>query len=156
MKIYSDKLTNTDLRHALPEGVSFQDTFRRPGWYEPFRGFKPRRHFERGYEVFLSGSSRYNSAHDRYEKAATWDEWGIFIAALFEIDPEAKISHYDGRDDFIAQTREERDRIWRNFGGESHLHSTHKAPWLNTDVAARASSGAPAGAQEAPSPIDSP
>jgi hypothetical protein len=37
--------------------------------------------------------------------AATYDEWGWFIAELFERDPDAKFGHYKSYDDFHAQTK---------------------------------------------------
>lgn len=36
--------------------------------------------------------------------AATYDEWGIWIRALFKVDPEAIIGQYKGVDDFHTQT----------------------------------------------------
>src|SRR6476469_3650019 len=41
--------------------------------------------------------------------AATWDEWGFFLARVFELDPEALCGSksypvYDGADDFHAKT----------------------------------------------------
>lgn len=47
----------------------------------------------RAFEVRLEGNgSHRNSGQygaDTAEKAATWDEWGAFIAALYEVDPDA-------------------------------------------------------------------
>lgn len=37
--------------------------------------------------------------------AATYDEWGWFIAELFELDPDAKFGRYKNYDDFHAQTK---------------------------------------------------
>ena len=36
--------------------------------------------------------------------AATYDEWGWLIAAIFEADPNATFGQYKGRDDFHNQT----------------------------------------------------
>lgn len=36
--------------------------------------------------------------------AATWEEWGTFIAELFRHDPNAKIGFYDGINDFHDRT----------------------------------------------------
>lgn len=36
--------------------------------------------------------------------AATYDEWGWFIAELFERDPNAKFGYYSSRDDFNEKT----------------------------------------------------
>lgn len=37
--------------------------------------------------------------------AATYDEWGWFIAELFAADPEATFGNYDGVTDFDSTTR---------------------------------------------------
>lgn len=37
--------------------------------------------------------------------AATYDEWGWFIAELFNYDKDAVFGGYKGRDDFNSQTR---------------------------------------------------
>lgn len=49
-----------------------------------------------------------NTGHngaDRGTFAASYDEWGHFLAALFELDPAAVAGPYKSRDDFHAQTR---------------------------------------------------
>jgi len=50
-----------------------------------------------------AGTSRYL---DRFTlpKAASYADWGRFLAALFEIDPDAKCPYYAGREDFHAKT----------------------------------------------------
>ena len=120
MKVRSNIITRATIGaavHSVP-GVTFQDTRSRDGWYEPIREFKPRSRYEYGFEFFLSGSSPYRAQHDREEFAATWTEWGIVIAALFEIDPDAEIGWYKGRDEFYRITDEIR---WR---------SREEKPWL--------------------------
>ena len=53
---------------------------------------------DHGFTVYLEGSSPRRSQHDRDAYAATWDEWGIWIAALYDIDPEAIIGQYSSRE----------------------------------------------------------
>jgi hypothetical protein len=36
------------------------------------------------------------------DKAATYDEWGVFLAELFTRDPDAKAGHYVGAEGFQA------------------------------------------------------
>lgn len=46
-----------------------------------------------GYHVRLSGSGQLANTGltgAGYENAATWDEWGAWFGALFELDPEAR------------------------------------------------------------------
>lgn len=131
MIVRSNIITRQDVSAAVAAvpGVSFQDTYSREGWYVPVREFRPQR-FARGFEFFLTGSSPYNVNRGyRDEKAATWDEWGLVIAALFAIDPSAQIGHYDDEADFLKQTEAERDRIGRH-DPDDYQARTHRAPWL--------------------------
>ena len=67
-------------------------------------------------ELKLTGNSgrRPNSGRwgaDSWEYAATWDEWGVVLAAVFEADPlaicgSAKRPVYAGIDDYHWQTGE--------------------------------------------------
>lgn len=106
---------------AVP-GVAFQDTYSREGWFQPIREFKPRR-YAYGFEFFLSGSSRFASAHDPSEKAATWVEWGVVIDALYRVDPSAQIGWYESRADFLAKTSSD----YRIRSGEI---ARADVPWL--------------------------
>ena len=118
MKLYSTRITSEDIGNAArTAGVGFQDTFSRKGWFVPIREFRSRSGAP-AFEFFLHGSSPYRAQHDRSEFAATWTEWGIFIAALFEIDPDATIGHYKGQAEFMRLT----DKIvWK---------SRAEKPWL--------------------------
>lgn len=100
---------------AVP-GIGFQDTRSREGWYEPIREFKPRS-FEYGFEFFLKGSSSYRARHSEEFAAATWTEWGIVIAKLYEVDPNAQIGSYHNRRDFMEKTalagwKSDTDKPW--------------------------------------------
>ena len=105
MKIRSSIITRATVGTAVGSipGVSFQDTRSREGWYEPIREFSSRDGRD-GFEFFLSGTSCYRAQHDRDEFAATWTEWGVVIAALYFVDPNAEIGHYKSREDFQTQT----------------------------------------------------
>jgi hypothetical protein len=98
-------------------GVTFQNTYRREGWYLPIHPIRGR-DGRPAFEFFLAGSSPHRAQHDREEYAATWTEWGIVMAALFAVDPDATIGHYNGREQFIRIT--ERDG----------LRMGHDCPWL--------------------------
>lgn len=68
------------------------------------------------YNVLLSsdaGTGRRRANSGRYggatkgatgDYAATWDEWGTFLARIFDLDPTAICGQYDGADDFAWQT----------------------------------------------------
>lgn len=137
MKVRSNIITREDIGKAVRAAdVHLLDTESREGWYEPIREFKPRQ-YARGFEFFLSGSSPYavNRPIYRYDgskpKAATWDEWGNVIDALYAIDPAARIGWYESRSDFIEKTASERDRIAQWHDPNGYQGRTHLAPWLD-------------------------
>ncbi len=96
MKMWSDTLTTNDLYHAAEVAHVYLHTA------DPIR--RPRNR-ARGWTVYLEGASPYASQATG-GRAATWDQWGEWMDALFAIDPEARIGQYDGRDDFYRQTGE--------------------------------------------------
>lgn len=99
MKIHSDKITAAHMYDAAHKaGVDFERMDQ-----------KGSRSKARAFDFLLTGSSnrRPNSGHrgatgDVY--AATWDEWGMFLAYLFDVDPDAKATYYDNAEDFHWQT----------------------------------------------------
>lgn len=118
MKIYSNHLTKSDLYQCADiAGVLLDDieTIQRP------------RIAASGWNVWLNGSSPHAAQHGG--KAATWNEWGEFIYALFQRDPHARIGIYNTEADFYAMTLDQRERARRN-GNEA----THSAPWLERMV----------------------
>lgn len=81
MRIHSDTLTREDLGGMLSDlaGVYFD--------HVSTHGSRKR---ARGIEVRLIGNSPYlNMA--KTDKAATWDEWGVFMARVFDKDADALI-----------------------------------------------------------------
>jgi hypothetical protein len=78
MRIHSDHLDELEIRKAARlAGVSFTRF--------SLHGSRSR---AAGFDVILTGSSprRQNQGEDY---AATWDEWGVFLNALFAIDEHA-------------------------------------------------------------------
>lgn len=133
MKVRSNIITRATIGTAVANvpGVTFTDTESREGWYEPIREFKPR-DYAYGFEFFLTGTSRYgNQRSGGREKAATWDEWGIVIDALYFVDPSARIGCYESRSDFIEKTAAERHRIAQWHDPKGYQARTHRAPWLD-------------------------
>lgn len=126
MKIYSNKLTAGDLQRAL---YGNREVLGEVYFIEPVREFKPQLDYERGFEVYL-GTGReggYRSSHDGSWGAATWDEWGAFIATLYALDPQARIGMYHDADHFYAWTGE---YVW-----SAHAQrSGYEAQWLDGDV----------------------
>jgi hypothetical protein len=62
----------------------------------------------RAFKLVLSGTSPrrgQSTIGDSEYYAATWDQWGIVLGALFEADPDARVAQvYEGADDFHWQT----------------------------------------------------
>ncbi len=58
------------------------------------------------YEIVLSGESPHKSGSAEFaqEQAATWDQWGIFLAVLYSVDPYAKSWAYSDATDFHHKT----------------------------------------------------
>lgn len=110
MRLHTDKITRHDLTMAM-EGVSGDIYLEASGY-----GSRKRSH---AFEVALSadeGKDRLgNTRRPRNSgvygaeygmRAATWYEWGDFLAALFKIDPRAIVGPYDGIENYVAQTAE--------------------------------------------------
>lgn len=101
MKIHSDVLTYGNVLDATKAaGMT--------GVYADIieRGSRSRKV---GFDVKLTGTSNRNqnpgTSRDRdVEKAATWDEWGMFINALYEIDNDAIVGPYTDQSDFEYKT----------------------------------------------------
>lgn len=101
MKIHSDVLEHEDFfaaKSAAGEMVGFEVTR---------RGSRKRSH---GFEFSLTGTSsrRPNNQQAWMEwddYAATWDEWGMFLAYLFDKDPNATVPGvYENGEDFHWKT----------------------------------------------------
>lgn len=99
MKIYSDILTRDDMLDALPKGVTLDECY-------PIHGARVR---SQGWNVRLRrwGSNRNTNSGQwgAGEKgAATYDDHGWWMAQLFDRDPDARISWWNGRDEFNRET----------------------------------------------------
>lgn len=110
MIIRSNILTREDLVRELAN-VDHVD------FAEPIQTFKPRK-FAHGFRVYLEG---YGTRHRRARnggtygaggsgKAATWDDWGVWIDRLYAIDPNAEIAYYKSRSHFRIMTRQYKPR----------------------------------------------
>lgn len=84
MRLHTDKITAADIHQA---------TKHLPGVYAhiTLHGSRSR---DRAYEVRLEGNgyarnTGFYGANRTDETGATWDEWGAFLAYLYEIDPTA-------------------------------------------------------------------
>lgn len=120
MRIHSDILTTADI-HAATRDL--------PGVYIDISPHGSRSRAS-AYEVSLEGNG-YRKNSGRYgagdEYAATWDEWGVVIARLFDIDPQAfwgsaKRPNYSDAEDFHQLTG---DRF-RSLELPADTHKRHR------------------------------
>lgn len=98
MRIHTDHVENIDLdRAAFHAGVSFARKTR--------HGSRSHKH---AWEIKLTGNSKRRpnggtyGAADAY--AATWDQWGIFLAHLYVEDSTLKCWAYADDDEFSRKT----------------------------------------------------
>lgn len=112
MRIHTDKLSEQNIRAFLADEIT-------AGRIAPTVGFKKltqhgSRSKARAFEVQLEswdnadGDGRREGNSGSYgggeNYAATHDEWGWFLAALFAAEPEADATHYYNADDFHHKT----------------------------------------------------
>lgn len=104
MNIHTNKLTAAAIRECVPEGCYLAGHYDRISGIDwaSIHQYGSRSHHI-AYSVRLSGSSK-STMTNLPDKAATYDEWGFFLAEIFARDPQAKCGGYNGREDFIVQT----------------------------------------------------
>lgn len=102
MKIFSDHLTRGNIIAAAPAGTTVVECEIVYGMGDARKTSLRKR--KNCFNVRLSGSGPTCMWHRR-DKAATWDEWGHFLAAIFEQDEDAICGNYNGADDFHSQTK---------------------------------------------------
>lgn len=103
MRIHSDVLTYVDMARAATSVEAHT------GSTVDFLRFDRHgsRKRSRAFEIQLRSDGRLTHRHtmnDCNAYAATWDQWGWFIAHLFSVDPDAIVGPYNGLDDFNWQT----------------------------------------------------
>lgn len=107
MRIHSDTLTRSDLSAAMR---AVNDAHHGEHGYlyvndEPHRSRKRAGAFEIALEGDGTKTKRragHSLADGGY--AATWDQWGWFLAELFRIDPNMTTQYYVTEDDFHDKT----------------------------------------------------
>lgn len=118
MRIHTDTLTESDLYRALHAAWGDDDARNHTG-HGHFWLVKAEKHGSRkrdhAFEVALAGdgtvskrrrnpgTSANRSAQEDY--AATWDQWGWFLAELFKRDPNMTTQYYATEAEFHAKTQ---------------------------------------------------
>lgn len=95
MRIHSDTLTAAMIHEAVPSSA-----------YVGKISAHGSRSRAQAFEVNLGGSGRMGGQWGQTDgQAATWDEWGMFLAALFALDPEMTVpAAYPTREAFTWMT----------------------------------------------------
>lgn len=95
MRIHSNTITRQDIEHAARKSrtVLLQ--------CDP----QTSRKRSSAFELTLGGLSKSRTVRFRDERAATYRQWGTFLAYLLELDPNMVAGNYDGLAGFDAATR---------------------------------------------------
>lgn len=120
MRIHSDILQFADFGQILRdcglagEGVAI-DVLEPKGSRSRARAFELHLAAHPGTDRFGKRRRWANTGHSGaashvYLKAATYDEWGVFLAALFECDPDMACLYYKTHADFLRKTEGDRFR----------------------------------------------
>lgn len=130
MRLHTNKIDATHLHEAtlnLP-GVSVQWTMHGS------------RSHARAFEVSLTGNGQTGGQWGNTDqKSATWDEWGTFLAALYEIDPDAlwgtaKNPVYRDAADFHFQTCDRFSEPGEGLPADTHKRHNWHADYPNTPL----------------------
>lgn len=98
MRIHTNTLTAEDIYDAARAAGAVVETCFRHG----------SRTHDHAYELKLTGNSRRRPNGGSYgagdDYAATWDQWGVVLGLLFDIDPEMKTTYDKTAGDFHFRT----------------------------------------------------
>jgi len=121
VRFHSSFLEDSDFRRAArTAGVGFTRF--------DLKGSRSR---DRAWDIILTGSSSRNQNMGGEDKAATWDEWGVFLGALFNLDPTAVVPKvYEGGEHYHWSTG---NRFLRPLSHEMR-HRQHKWEWTGRNV----------------------
>src|SRR6478609_11159459 len=90
MRLHADTLTASDIYNAARIARADVEVTR--------HNSRSRGH---AFNVTLTGESRYTTNTGSYgagrDRAATWDQWGVFLSVLFDKDPTLASPYYENR-----------------------------------------------------------
>lgn len=140
MKIYSDTIAEAQqVRDALQAGKE-RGIIAEHVFLDRLRSFTPRCPFTYGYEVILQAreydglgrrnNTGYSGGGEYY--AATYDEWGHFIFALYLLDSHALIGPYKGVHHFDQMTGDSYD--WKSFAFDVDQFGHDPYPFVTGSV----------------------
>lgn len=114
MRLHSDYITVSDIYAILSEGLSGVSV-------EISRHGSRKR--KGALEVRLEGTSTRRNMSNTGQ-AATWDEWGVFMARVFNLDANALLGHED-RGNFEERTQGRFDSLTM----PDDAHGNHRWEW---------------------------
>lgn len=125
MKIHTNELDTTDIWSAIEDANRNLESEEGivPIFAERLEYAGSRSH-EYAFDIVLSGDSSRNAMHKEF-KSATWDQWGEFIAGLYERESGILMPLYVSRKHFHYTTT---GRF--ALGGNFEYHRKHK--WTRT------------------------
>lgn len=101
MKLYSDILTMANIASAKPDGCYVRvraiqnPRVRKQGWKGKLYSMTSNR---------WENSGTHGAATWSDDRPASWDEYGVWLAALFSLDPNARLGPYNNAADFLRAT----------------------------------------------------
>lgn len=148
MRLHTDTLTMQDVREAARRaGV---DLYRMTT-----HGSRKR---ARAYDVILEGAGRTGTRYGQNTDmiAATWDEWGIFLAELFRRDDRLTIPRvYESRGAFhwatddrfrdLTPNQQHVRHRWNHGGAAGAAHNAYVIAWCKCGATTRRHIGATLG-----------
>jgi hypothetical protein len=108
MFIRSNIIGQIDIRNAMQHARSegFDILIDEDG----IREFKPRK-FERGFQLYCEALSGPRARNGRPGKAASWDAYGVAMAYLYKLDPNAEVAWYKNARHFLDVTGRDVERF---------------------------------------------
>ena len=119
MKLHSDILTRDDVTTAARKADMILETFGQGG----------SRSRKNSFTVIASGNSTRNAMSNEF-KAATWDQWGVFLGILFDIDPLLHTGKH-GYEDAVDYHNKTDDRFSSARRDQIDVKSKHNHKWIN-------------------------
>jgi len=118
MRIHSSVITRQDIHNAARDARA--DVLQLDD--------HPSRSRSKAFEITLGGLSKSRTQRFRDERAATYRQWGHFLAILFKIDPAMRAGAYDGVQRFDEITRYAFDPIPYTTDGDDRVAKALRWP----------------------------
>jgi hypothetical protein len=111
MRLHSSKITYFDVSEAvrrastIGDGTVFIEVFSEHGSRKRAKSFEVRLSGDGSFSKRRTNPGKTSPVWGMNPYAATWCAWGVFLAHLFEVDPEMLAGEYQGVEDFNLKTK---------------------------------------------------